>query len=147
MKLRIPLVVGLVVGLAAAVPSAHAAKGVKKKGDHWVNGTVLHVDHKGQHEGEITVKVHHHKKKSQGATGQGHKLAVHQGTRFVTRQGDKERAASFAAVKNGEHVSVEVKSHRAEMVVIHHHHHKKTVSAPAANPLAAQAAAKKIGKK
>jgi hypothetical protein len=148
MKLRnLFVVVGLAVGLAAGAPSAHAAKGVKKKNEHLVNGTVVRVEHKDQHEGEITVKVHHHKKKSQPGHGHERRFHVHRNTQFIARHGDKEHVTHFAAVKQGEHVTVHAKAHHAEMVVIHHHHHKKAGN-PAANPAAKiPVAVKKAGKK
>jgi hypothetical protein len=122
------VVVGLVVGLSAGAPSAHAGKGVKKKGEHVVHGTVVHVEHKGEHHGEITVKVHHHKKKNgQPAHRHEHKFAVQQNTHFFVRHGKEEHAARFAAVKKGEHVAIRAKEHHAEQVVIHRHAHKTAV--------------------
>jgi len=131
MQLRSLLIVaGLTVGLAVAVPQALAAKGVKKKGDHWVHGTVTHVEHRANNTGEITVKTHHARKKVVVVAGQPapthhHRFLVSQQTQFLSKHGQVEKATSFAAVKNGEHVSILVRGHHAEKVVIHHPHHKK----------------------
>ncbi len=124
MHLRSLLIVGgLILGVAVIAPQAQAAKGVKKKGDHWVHGTVIHVEHRV---GEVTVKVHHAKKKV--AVIAGHPAVTHQDRFLVTqqtqlfvKQGQVEQPTTFLAVRVGEHVSILAKGHHAEKVVIHHH--------------------------
>ena len=132
MQLRAPLVVaGLVLGLAVTAPQVRAAKGVKKKGDHWVHGTVIHVEHRANNTGEITVKVHHARKKIAVVAGQPaahhHRLLVGPQTQFAIKAGQMEKATTFAAVRKGEHVSVLARTHHADKVVIHRHHLKKPV--------------------
>jgi hypothetical protein len=126
MKVRAFLiVVGLVVGLIST-PDARAAKGVKKKGEHAVRGTVVQVEHRGRDQGEITVKVHHHKKKN-AAAAHTHRFMVSNRTHVLAAHPAGERPVPFAEVRKGEHVTVLAREHHAEKIVIHRHHHKRGV--------------------
>jgi hypothetical protein len=129
MKVRhLLIVLGLVVGLAA-VPDARAAKGVKKKGEHWVHGTVVQVEHKGRDHGEVTVKVHHAKKKNAaaGRPAHLHHFSVTHHTHVLVARAGGEQHVPFADVRKGEHVAVLARDHHAEKVVIHPHHPKRVV--------------------
>jgi hypothetical protein len=149
-SMRTLLTVGaVVVGLLAAGASpALAAKGVKKNGEQKVHGVVVSVHHhdakaggaNSGNEGEITIKVHSHKKKGQAAAKGGKKagskterFTVGKETRFEVTNGKQHHAATFADVKPGEHVVIEHKGHHAEKVTIHHHSAKKK---PATKPKA-----------
>ncbi|HLW66930.1 MAG TPA: hypothetical protein VKS79_16565 [Gemmataceae bacterium] len=141
--MRTMLTVGaVVVGLlAAGVSPAFAAKGVKKSENHPVHGVVVSVNHgdakagsanAGGHEGEITVKVHSHKKKGKGAAKAGKKsstkteqFTVGKETKFEVVNGKQHRAGTFADVKPGEHVVISHNGRKAEKVIIHSHSTKK----------------------
>ncbi len=138
-------VLGIVLGIAVAAPQAFAAKGVKKNttGEHLIHGTVTHVEHKGDHHGEITVKTHHHKKKGQPAVAgvkaeqaHHHKFSVSPNTKFIVVHGQDANAATFAAVHKGEHVEILAHEHHAEMVTIHHHAVAKTTVKPTVKKIA-----------
>jgi len=119
MKMRnLFLVLGLVFGLlAAGASSAHAAKGVKKKGEHTIKGTVVHIatsTKKGVNHAEITVKVHHHKKKVQTNT-----------TPNVPATNPKAPAVKTPKVPATTTPKVPA---NPGQTVHHHHHHKFTVT-------------------
>jgi hypothetical protein len=113
MKMRTLLVVlGLVVGLlAGGASSAHAGKGVKKKGAQTISGTVVHVAHgnqKGAKHHEITIKAHHHKKKVQSNTTPAPKVAGKTSPKLPVQPNPAVPAVPGQTVH-------------------HHHHHKFTV--------------------
>jgi hypothetical protein len=128
--------------LVAGVAPAFAAKGVKKNqsASQTVHGVVVNVSHHNAkagsagagHEGEITIKVHSHKKKGQAAStgkkakSKTEKFTVGKETTFEVVQGKQHHPASFAAVKPGEHVAITHKGHHAEKVTIHVHSTKKS---------------------
>jgi hypothetical protein len=149
--MRTMLTVGaIVVGLLAAGASpVFAAKGVKKNGEQKVHGVVVSVHHhdakagsaNSGHEGEITIKVHSHKKKGQAAAKGGKKagskterFTVGKETKFEVSSGKQHHAGSFADVKPGEHVTIEHKGHHAEKVTIHHQSSKKKPPAKPKTP-------------
>jgi hypothetical protein len=130
MKLRnFVLALGLVFGLMVVAPQSRAEKGVKKTQGtqgtttHVHHGVVIHVEHKKDGHGSITIKHHHSKKK--GATAQGnkvekeHKFSVNKNTRFTLAHGKNHKSTTFSAVHKGEHVAITSKGHHAEHVVIH----------------------------
>ncbi len=126
------MVVGLAALLATGAGTAEAAKGVKKKGEHKIQGIVVAVDHH-KHGGTLTVKTRNHHKKKNSATaaagqkGKGHVQKFHVGkdTKITAGHGQKHHPVSFAALHKGEHVTILAKGHQAEKVEIHRHHAKK----------------------
>ncbi len=116
------LMVGFLAVLAYGVSPAEAAKGVKKKGEHKVHGTVVSVEHK---QNEIVVKTHHHHKKAAGAKSHTREFRVSSSTRFTVVHGKKHTTAKFSDVHQGDHVSIVANGKVAEHVAIHHHKHKK----------------------
>jgi len=126
------ITLGVVLAWAAAVPSAQAAKGVKKKGEHAHHGTVVAIHNnakKGQH--TFTIKVHHHhKKKALTAAPAATPTTAHHhhkhltfqvagATQFEARRGKDHVAASPASLHKRERVTVLAHGHMADKVTIH----------------------------
>ena len=140
LRSRLLGVVVAVLALAVAASSAQAAgKGKKHKTVHAIHGVVKAVE-KDKDGGKITVLVgehaHHHKKGGSVTTTAAAKPAVEKTikvtpeTKFVSMSGKKgakvETAATFANLKDGDHVLIAAKGAKAETVTFSAgHHHKK----------------------
>ena len=143
---RVLGVVVAVLALVVAASSAQAAqkvKGKKHKKEHAVAGVVKELKKDADKDsGTITVKIgeHHHKKSKKGGgavTAAGTKSArektfkVTPETKFVKLSGKKgaaeqQAAGTFAELKDGDLVFLEVKGDKAEEVKFHAgRHHKK----------------------
>jgi hypothetical protein len=127
MKLRTALLVaGVVFGLAASAPTAHAAKGIKKKGgETHHHGKVISVDHKGGH---LTIATLHQskKKKNVAAAKVKHlKFSVTNSTKVVVNHKKKNVASNLSAVRVGENVTIASHKGHADVIQIHLKTHKR----------------------
>lgn len=105
--------------VAPATP-AEAAKGGKGK-EHKVEGKITAVA-----ANSITIEAHKGKKGAAGAKAGGDKtFEIGKHTRVFKEGKNGKEAASVAALKDGEHVVMEVHGRHAEVIVIHHHHKRK----------------------
>jgi hypothetical protein len=122
------LVVGLVCALTVGASNVHAAKGVKKKGDHHHRGVVVSVE-----KDSITIKTHHHKKKKNLAVGavKTHEktFTIDTATKVEIDTKGEHKPATLKALHKGEHVTIASKDKHADKIDIHHHHKKKKKAA------------------
>ena len=127
-----------VLALAVAASSASAAeqgKGKKNKGHH-AHGVVTKIDHK---DGDsFTVKIVERKKKGAAAAAEPAAAPVEKtfkvtaDTKFFkapAEKGGEKQPATFADLKDGEHLVVAFEGDVATEVTIHAHHHKKKPTA------------------
>ncbi len=126
---RTLIVVVAGLGLVALAPSADAAKAKK---EHPVKGVVASVDRdKDKGTGTITVHIPEHKNKKTNETkpAEDKPIKVTETTTFVKVSGKKgaetKEPATFADVKEGDHLVVTVQDGAAVEVAIHPHHKKK----------------------
>jgi hypothetical protein len=133
--IRILGVVVAVLALVAFIPSAPAAEKSKGKKGHAIKGVVAAVDRdkdgdKDKDTGTITLTIPAHKDKKTGeeTKAEEKKVKVTEATKFVKVSGKKgerkEETATYADVKDGEHVVVRVEGGVAVEVAIHHHKKK-----------------------
>jgi hypothetical protein len=132
MLIRPFLTVGLAVAVALLTSNSEAAKPAspKKKAVagkvHVHHGVVEKVSLKEkegslEHTGSITIKVHHHKKKTKKTESKEETFKIEKHTK-VEREG---KPAHLHELKKGEHVIIYAKDHVAEKIDIVHHKHKK----------------------
>jgi hypothetical protein len=121
---RILVVAFMGLGLVAAAPPAQAAAKAKK--EHAVKGVVASLDKdKDKDSGTITVKIPEHKNKKTGQVKPAAEktFKVTEATKFIEVSGKKgekkEEAVTFAALKDGEKVTIEIKGDEALTVKFH----------------------------
>ena len=107
---------------APATP-AEAAKGGKGK-EHKVEGKITSVS-----ANSITIAEHKGKKGAAGAKATEEKtFEIGKHTRVFKEGKNGKEASSISALKDGEHVVMEVHGKHVQVIVIHHHHKKKSVA-------------------
>jgi hypothetical protein len=125
MLIRPFLTLSLAVAVTLLASNSEAAKPKKKfSKEHVHHGVVEKVVLKEgsfEHTGTITIKEHHHKKKTKKTESKEETFKIEKHTK-VERDG---KPAHLHELKKGEHVIIHAKDHVAEKIDIVHHKHKK----------------------